>query len=376
MENPKQKNPHSLKKMVLLITYAILLFLLIYRFEAVWSWITWFFSAIAPLFIGLALAFVFHIPMDFFQYKLLRSWEHSKSRVLRKLWRGMSMLLAYCTVIAVLYGLGALIFPRVVESVSVLASNFGGYLKNFQSWADGFLSSLSVNPSLAETVSNLWGQATTWLQGFMRDFVSGALSFTVGLTAGIFDFVLAIMFSGFLLYNKETVFRQVRRFVEALVGEKRTRKASEVLRLTNNVFGKFVLGQVTEAIILGVLCFIGMLIFGMDYALLISTIIAVTALVPILGSFIGTIPCALILLVIDPMQAVWFVVFIIVLQQLEGNFIYPRVVGNAIGLSGLWVLVSLIVGGGLFGIWGMLLGTPIFAVLYHLIDRWLHSEAA
>ncbi|MDL2257928.1 AI-2E family transporter [Eubacteriales bacterium OttesenSCG-928-K08] len=372
MENPGPNKRGLLKRPILLITYAVLLFLLFYRLESVWGAVQWFLGGLSALFMGLVLAFLFHLPTDFFQYKVLKSFEYHKSRFLRSIWRALSLLLAYLSVLAFVIGLVVLVAPRFVESVTALAMNFGGYLNSFQSWSDGFLSSLAINPGISETITTLWDQAVAFLQSIMGTVVNKALNFTISFTSGLFNFVLAFMLSIFFLYNKETVFAQTRRFFVALLGQRRTNKFCEVLQLSNNVFSKFIFGQLTEALILGVLCFIGMSVFRMDYALLISTVIAITAIIPILGAYIGTIPCALILLVIDPVQAVWFVVFIIVLQQIEGNLIYPHVVGNAIGLSGLWVLVSIIIGGGLFGIWGMLLGTPIFAVCYHLVDRWLN----
>ncbi len=372
--NAPQPRWPRLRKYILLITYAILLFLLIYRIEAVWKALKWFLDVLSPLFLGLVLAFIFHIPMEFYQYKVLRAWEKHRSRVLRRIWRGVSMLLAYLTVLVLLFGIGALILPRIVDSVTTLATNFSNYLNRFQVWADGMLSSLAVNPDVSDTVSGLWQQGIGLLQEFLGSLVSGAVDFTVGLTTGVFNFLLSLMLSGFMLYNREKLFSQFRRISTVLLGTKRTRRIGEILHVANHLFGRFVIGQTTEALILGLLCFLGMRLFNMPYALLISSIIAVTALVPILGAIIGTVPCAVILLVIDPVQALWFVVFIIILQQIENNFIYPRVVGNAIGLPGLWVLSSIVVGGGLFGVWGMLLGTPITAICYRLIGQWVRER--
>jgi predicted PurR-regulated permease PerM len=284
------------------------------------------------------------------------------------------MLLAYLTIFLLIGGLGALIFPRVVDSVTALASNFSNYLTRFQVWADGMLSSLSVNPDISEPVSNLWQQGIEMLQNLLSSIVSGAVNFTVGLTAVVYNLLLSLMISGFILYNRKKLFSQFRRLSGVVIGAKHTRRLSEILRLANQVFSRFIVGQTTEALILGTLCFLGMSLFGMHYALLISTIIAVTALIPILGAWIGTIPCAVILMGIDPVQALWFLLFIIILQQIENNFIYPHVVGGAIGLPGVWVLASIIIGGGLFGVWGMLLGTPVAALCYRLTREWVRER--
>ncbi len=370
---PRYRWPR-MRKYMWLITYTILLFLLLYRIDDAWSALKWFLNVASPIFVGIVLAFVFHLPMDFYQYKLLRSWEHHPSRTLRKMWRGVSMLLAYLTIFLLIGGLGALIVPRVVDSITALASNFSNYLTKFQVWADGMLSSLSVNPDISEPVSNLWQQGITMLQNVLSSIVSGAVNFTVSMTAVVYKLLLSLMISGFILYNRKKMFLQFRRLSGVVLGAKYTRRIGEILRLANQVFSQFILGQSTEALILGTLCFVGMSLFRMHYALLISTIISVTALIPILGGFIGTIPCAVILLVIDPVQALWFVVFIIVLQQIEGNFIYPHVVGSAVGLPGFWVLSSIIIGGGLFGVWGMLLGTPVAALCYRLTREWVREQ--
>lgn len=373
MEKPPKDTRKGLKP-IWLVTYAIVLFVLLYRFDSVSKGIGWFFSAISPLLLGLFFAYLFFLPMHFFQYKVLKRWENSRHALLRKLWRGVSLLLAYVCVALALFGLGALIFPRFIESLKMLASNFSGYLTSFQIWADGFLSSLSISASASNVISNVWDQLISFLQSVLAKVVDGALGFTAGLTSGVMNFALALMFSGFFLYNREKVSAMFARLLTLLFGEKPVQKTRYILATAHDVFSHYIFGQLTEALVLGVLCFIGMRLFKMEYALLISTIIAITAIIPILGAWIGAIPCAVILLVLDPMQAVWFVVFIIVLQQIEGDFIYPHVVGNAIGVSGMWVLLGLIVGGGLFGVWGMLFGTPVTALCYRLINEWMDKK--
>jgi predicted PurR-regulated permease PerM len=287
------------------------------------------------------------------------------------MWRGVSMFLAYVCIFLLIGGLVALILPRVIDSITALAANFSTYLTRFQVWADGMLSSVSVNPDISEPVSNLWQQGITMLQDILSKAVSGAVNFTVGLTGVIYNLLLSLMISGFILYNRKKLFSQFRRLSTVVLGSKHTRRIGEILRMANQSFSQFIVGQTTEALILGTLCFIGMSLLRLHYALLVSTIIAITALIPILGAWIGTIPCAVILMVIDPVQALWFLLFIIILQQIENNFIYPHVVGGAIGLPGLWVLLSIIIGGGLFGLWGMLLGTPVAALCYRLMRNWV-----
>ncbi len=376
MEQPNPPRPKKtrVRKYLLLITYAIVLLMLLYRIDGIWKAVGSVLHVLSPIFSAFAIAFVMHVPMQFFQYTVFGSWERHRKKGVRRMWRALSMLCTYIVVIAFLVGLGALILPRVVESVTMLAMNFSGYLNRFQVWSDGIQSLLAINPDVGTVVTDLWEQAVTFIQGILGQIVSGALTFTVGLTTGVYQFALSVMLSGFMLYNKDKLMAQARRLFTVVIGAKHTRRSAEVLHMANGIFSRFIAGQFLEALILGTLCFIGMTIFDMHYALLISSIIAMTSLIPILGPVLGTLPCAVILLVIEPMQAVWFVVFIIVLQQFESNLIYPRVVGNAVGLPGLWVLTSVIVGGGLFGVPGMLLGTPVMAVIYRLVREWVRSR--
>ena len=190
------------------------------------------------------------------------------------------------------------------------------------------------------------------------------------------DLVLSLVLAIYMLASKERLLRHLKKFIHAFSSTKWANRILKVGHLANVTFYHFIAGQFTEALIISVLCFIGMTLLSMPYALLISVIIGVTSLIPIFGAFIGTLPGAFIIFIIDPMQALWFIVFIIVLQQFEGNIIYPRVVGNSIGLSGLWVMLAMLIGGSTFGILGMLLGIPLFSVFYQLLSSTVKARLA
>ena len=190
-----------------------------------------------------------------------------------------------------------------------------------------------------------------------------------GLIGGVFNFIVGFAFSTYMLLQKETLCQNAKKILFAFLDRGKAEVLISVGKLSNEMFAKFVSGQLTEAVIIGILCFLGMSLFSIPYAPLIATIVSVTALVPIFGAFIGTAFGAFLLLMVRPITAVWFVLFIIVLQQIEGNFIYPKVVGGSIGLPGIWVLFAVTLGGNLFGVMGMLLGVPISAVLYTLLRQ-------
>ena len=188
----------------------------------------------------------------------------------------------------------------------------------------------------------------------------------IGIVANLF---IAIIVSIYLLVGKDNLCRQVKQLTYAFLPKRWADECVDIARLSSQCFSNFVTGQLMEACILGLLCFVGMSIFRFEYAFLISMMVGVSAIIPVVGAFIGTVPGVLLLLFVEPMQAFWFVVFILVLQQIEGNLIYPKVVGESVGLPALWVLMGIVVGGGIGGVVGMLLGVPVFTILYKLTSQ-------
>ena len=186
--------------------------------------------------------------------------------------------------------------------------------------------------------------------------------------------MIGIIVSFYILGNKEKLNIQAQKIVYALSPKKYIENISNIYHLSSDIFGKYIIGTLIDSLIVGILCFVGMAIFKMPYALLISVIVGVTNIIPFFGPFIGGIPSFLILFIIEPIQALWFALFIFVLQQVDGNILKPKIIGNSIGLSGLWVMFSVIIGGGLFGISGMILGVPLFAVVYLIISDVIHKR--
>ena len=235
------------------------------------------------------------------------------------------------------------------HQLSAFLSGFGAYLPELQLNSDEIIKSIT---------------------DFFTDQGSAMVNKTLDITFSIFkmffNIILALIISLYVLGQKESHGRSCRRALRAILKPERADRALEFISLVNRSFTNYVTGQVTEAIILGLLCLTGMLIFGFPYAPVISVVISFTALIPIFGAWIGAIVGAFLIVFVDPMKALWFLVFLIVLQQVEGNLIYPKVVGKSVGLPGIWVLAAVTLGGGAFGILGMLLGVPICAVIYSL----------
>ena len=294
MEKPQIRWP-KMRKLVFLITYTILLFLILFRIEAVSKAVLWFLNVISPLLIGLALAFIFHLPMNFFQTKVFCSWERHKCRMLKKLYKPLTLILAYLSVFLFIAGFSALVLPRIADSVMRLAANFTVYVARFREWLDGVMGSASITPELSALISEVWQQVLLFLQQMLATIVSRAFDFTIGLTTGLLRLLLSLMISGYMLYNKDKLLAQVKRLCAACIGKAKTERACEVLKISTHVFSRFIVGTLTAALALGIMCFIGMRLLNMQYAFFISSIIAVTQLVPIIGPILGTIPCALIL---------------------------------------------------------------------------------
>ena len=281
----------------------------------------------------------------------------------------LSILSVYLIFLGAVAGIIRFIVPQLIDSVTLFTSNIDTYtvsLNDFIQKAIDFLQLNNINmTAIRENIDNILtstGNVISFLFPQIYDF-------TAGLIISVFNIFLGFILSIYLLADNERLLRQIRKLVLAYLPEKVSTKMFEVQKITSETFSKFILGQVIEAVILGVMCFIGMTLLKFPYPLLISTIVGITALVPIVGAIVGAVPGILILLMIEPISALWFIVFTIILQQLEGNLIYPKVVGDSIGLPAIWVLLAVIVSGGLAGILGILIGVPLASVLFQILSQ-------
>ncbi len=299
--------------------------------------------------------------MKIFEEKIFNFLSDKKYKKYLKFKRPLSVFFTFITVFLVILSLISFIIPQLIDSISKLTNAVPSYMKSFEI----FISKYVTHTEILNTVWNNFLSA--WKE--VIQFTGQVVNITVGFTSGLFNFILSIIFSIYMLLNKEDLQLGMKKVLYSFIRKSFADRVIRLGKISNEVFSSYIGGQFIEAIIIGVLCFIGMIILRMPYALLISVLIAVTALIPIFGAFIGTIPSAFIILIIDPMKAIWFVIFIIVLQQVEGNLIYPKVVGGSIGLPPIWVMLAMIIGGNAFGFIGILLGIPIFSVVYKVFKE-------
>ena len=362
------------KSLILLITYAVVLVAFIVKIDAVGGWLSSVISAFKPLLIGFAVAFILNRPCNFFAGLYGKKLPEKAAKAARPL----AVVTCYLILVLLLAGVVALVVPELVKSIQTFAGNLSTYAGNFQALYDSIvekldlqsLADLNLSSAIREPLSKLFSGVLNALTNTLPQFIT----MTSVLVSGAITAVLALVFSIYMLSGGPKLTAQCRRLVTAYLPERVSAPLLRVLRLTADTFTKYVSGQLIEACILGGLCFLGMCLFRFDYAPLISVVIGVSALIPVAGAYIGGAVAVLLLVMISPLEAFLFLVFLVVLQQLEGNLIYPRVVGTSMGLPGIWVLAAVTVGSSMLGFVGLIASVPVTAVLYTLLRGDLHRR--
>lgn len=354
----------KLKLYLLLISFTIGLVLMVVHFETILHGISFFLHLLLPLFIGIIIAFVLYRPYKWF-YWLYQEKCKRKTRTARVL----AVVTVYLLAFGILTLLVCMVVPEMFRNLRLFAESANQYLLDAQASLNAIMESFGFRPvdlsELTETVNRYLGTLSTAID----DMLPQIIEVTGSVISGVITGFIAIILSIYLLSGKDRLLSQFKRTLKVYLPKRTHPFFSRLFQIISQVFGDYVAGQCKEAVILGFLCFVGMMVLGLDYAALISAIIAVTALIPMLGAYIGGAVGVILLLFISPVKAFIFLVFLIVLQQIEGNLIYPKVVGRKIGLPGIWVLLGITVGGGMFGIWGMLLAVPVTTVFYQLLKK-------
>lgn len=362
----------------LLLAFAALMALAVLRFDQVWAALTTLANTLAPVVGGLVIAYILNVFVHFFEDILFRPFNRSKSKLWAKAKRPLAVTLAYLVVLLVAAFVCFFIIPSLVESVSGLAvtlqQNVPLYVNQAMVWANDLAREYDLTFVQDFLTSFNWTTLLADATKFTTDFLTSLFNVTINVASGLFAAIMGFIFSVYMLCGKERLVRGAKDTLLAFLPEKAAKSAARVGRLSNRVFFSFIQGQLTECVILGVLCYVGMSLLRLDYALLISSVVALGALIPILGAYIGAAVGAFILLLVHPIDAVIFVVFLVILQQVEGNLIYPRVVGSSIGLPPLWTMFAVMFWGGVMGIVGIWIGTPVTAVAYRLFRSTVYAR--
>lgn len=361
-------NKKTLKSIFFGVAGCIFLYWILHETERVRSVISVIKNVLSPFIIGSVLAFIINVPMRSIENMLIKI-KNAKLR------RSTAVLLTFVAVLLVLAVVFMLLIPQVMQTAHTFAGRLPAFFNNVQQYFTDFL---NENPQLMQWVMENTDFANIDFAGIIQKIIDmvgdsvsaivvGTFSAIGSVTGILFNVVIGIVFALYCLFTKESLARQGRRILYAFLPEKWCDNTIRILRLTNSTFSNFLSGQCVEVLILGSLFAISMAIFRMPYIPLVSVLVAVTAFIPVVGAFAGCILGALFILVDNPIQAVWFVVMFLAIQQIENNVIYPRVVGSSIGLPGMWVLVAVAVGGEFMGVSGMFLMIPFASVLYTLL---------
>ena len=354
----------TVKRILLIITFTVLLIWAIYNHKLLFKYIGELYSLISPFVIGLCIAYVVNVIMRPIERLWMKLLSKCKGKWVEKMKRPICLLLSILLVIGIILAVIFIIRPELSDSVSSLVSMVPSYVSEVESWWEALALRLDKYGVELPQFSFDTDKFIQILKDGGTAVLNTTLSATTSIVTAVINIVLALAFSIYVLAQKETLKRQSKKVLAKLMKPEKMQKLLDMLDLINRTFTNFITGQLTEAVIIGVLCFIGMSIFRMPYAPAISVLVGFTALIPVFGAFIGTAIGAFLILLVKPIQAVWFVVFIIVLQQFEGNLIYPKVVGKSVGLPGIWVLVAVTIGGNAMGVVGMLISVPLCSVLY------------
>ncbi|CEJ75129.1 permease [[Clostridium] sordellii] len=369
MKNFKMKNQ------ILISTYIVVLAFLLLNIHSVLKILGQSLSVFKPFIIGIAIAFLINIPMKCFEKRLitplLKKSRLKNSKIFARI---LSLLLTLIILFVLISSFVNFVIPQLVKSTSSLVSGVPQYIDTLQSYATNYFSHIKLSDSMHTNILSGMEKLSNFVVKFANYFISNILGITFSITSAITNFLIGFIIAIYILLSKEKLLIQCKKVTYAFLSEKNANRAIDVSHLVCHKFSRFIAGQCTDGVILGTLCFIGMSIFKMPYALLVSTLIAIADLIPIFGTFIGTAIAAFIIFMVKPITALYFIIMIVVIQQIEGNLVYPFVVGNSIGLSSFWILVPIFVGSSTFGVLGIIIGVPLFSVIYTLASGYINKR--
>ena len=377
---PLELNKKNIKRVLLLIACAILLYWGLNNLSVLGGLLSSILSLFSPLLIGVGIAYV----MNLLLMAIERLWDKALKKAPElwrvKLKRPICLTLAFLLFLGIIFAIIFILIPRLEEAGTTLVANVPTYITQIQGWWDNLTAFAADHgitlPELSMNVEDATKFITKLLTSNGDSVVNTTINITTSILGALVNVLLALVFSVYMLAQKEKLLAQSKRLLLAALPQKAGERTMHILKLTNGAFSSFVTGQVTEAFILGTLCCLGMLILRLPYALPVSVIISFTSLIPIFGAWIGAATGAFLIVFVSPVKALTFLIFLLILQQVEGNLIYPKVVGKSVGLPGLWVLAAVTIGGGAFGVLGMLLGVPVCSVIYALVQDYLRAQPA
>lgn len=361
------------KKIIFILTYGILLYWALTNIQLVLSKVSTIFSLFSPIFIGIFLAFILNILLNLIENKILNN-IFEKAKYFKKKKRIIAIILTYICTIAIIVSIIFFIIPQVFKSFESLINKIPQYMQILEQNIMHLFFTFGITDINFNELFRNWQDISHSITGVLGNVADKIFDITMNITSAVTNFFIGVIFSIYFLIYKNRLSYMGKKVILTFTSQRVAHKIFYIFEEIYKTFTRFIGGQFIEATILGGMCFVGMLFLKLPYAPLISLLVGVTSFIPILGAYIASIPSAFIILMESPIQAMIFIVFIIIIQQIEGNFIYPKVVGNAIGLDGLWVFLAITLGGKFFGILGMILGVPSMAVIYTLIREFTNKR--
>ncbi|MDI3536456.1 MAG: hypothetical protein PWP16_1054 [Eubacteriaceae bacterium] len=391
MQGEKKDNQFGMdnqrfKGYLVLITFGIIMLVGLLNLNVVLKYLGLFLQIITPVLIGLGVAFILNIPMNFIETHFLgfidrlRSIRHKKKqqqddssvtekRDRSKVKRFISIFLTFFILFSLISGVITFVVPQLATSVNTLIEKFPSYYASFNQWVDELINMFNLPSDILNQMLDRWDEFVKQFASYLLNLIPEIYDATVSVTVSVFNALMGVILAVYMLADKERLLALKDKLLFAYVRKDRADFIDDVSQTANQVFHGFIAGQVTEAFILGTLTALGLAILQVPYALLIGVLVGATSVIPVFGAFLGAVPSGFILLIVDPVYCLIFVVYILILQQVESNLIYPRVVGGSIGLSGIWVVLGMLIGGSLFGFLGIILGIPSFAVFYSVFRK-------
>ena len=373
-----QLDKENIKKIRWLIAFAILLYLGVQNLHIVISTVRVLLGFLFPFIIGFGIAFILNIPMKFIEHHLFGKALKQEKKTVQKLARPVSLVLSICFVICIIVIVMLVVVPELGATFVNIAKKIEENIPVFQKWIDNVFGN---NPEVVKWAQSLDiepGKIIDSVLGVLKNGVNNIVSSTVSITMGLLTTAMNVsigfVFACYVLLQKEKLLQQIKKVMYAMFPEKPVRYLTHVWNLANRIFSSFITGQCIEAVILGSMFFVSMTILHFPYAMLVGVLISFTALIPLFGGIIGCWVAFFLILMISPVKAVLFLGLFLILQQIEGNLIYPHVVGGSVGLPSIWVLVAVTLGGSLMGIAGMLIFIPTVSVIYTLFREWVYAR--
>lgn len=366
-----QQTKESALAFVLAGSILILLYFSILNFDVVKNFFSLAASVLMPFMIGFAAAFLLHPIMMGIENNLLKKTK-LKQTTKRKISAGLAMVVMILVVLGFLF----LIFPSISDSVIKLSNQIGNYAINAEAIIE---ETIELYPQTANFLTWFFevGQDTLMdVVDYLKNMIPTILGYSIRLVTAVFDFIIGLIIALYIMFDRERFYKQIKKVAYVIFPVPIVKQFRELAKLSSKMFNSFIVGKIVDSTIIGIMCYIGMSLIGFDFALLISFIVGVTNVIPFFGPFIGAIPGVVILFIVNPIDSLWFALFVLALQQFDGNILGPLILGDSMGIPTLYVMFAILVGGGFFGIVGMFLGVPVFSIIYVVCKKVVEKQLA